>query len=67
MANMKRSLNNRSGYKGVGWSKSKERWRAYIMIDYVFYHLGYFDDPEIAHEAYKLAASTHRKEFARFA
>lgn len=42
--------NNTSGYKGV--SKRGERYTAYIQVDGKKKHLGYFDDPKEAHEAY---------------
>ncbi len=39
-ANMRRD--NKSGYKGVIWSKKKEQWRAFIGIKGRYIHLGYF-------------------------
>lgn len=58
--------NNTSGYKGVGWHKCKDRWRAYIQIDGRQISLGYHDTPELAHRAYCGAASKLHGEFARF-
>jgi len=43
--------NNTSGYKGVAWHNQRQKWRAYIMLDYRQIHLGLFDTPE---EAYKV-------------
>lgn len=44
--------NNTTGYKGVTWSKSARKFAAQIMMNRKHVHLGYFDDPEIASEAY---------------
>lgn len=50
---------NRSGFVGVGWSKSMKKWRARIMYGYKGKHLGYFDCPKEAHEAYCVAAAKY--------
>lgn len=42
--------NNLSGFLGV--TKFNKRWRASICIDNKMYHLGMFNSPELAHEAY---------------
>ncbi|MFC4924551.1 HNH endonuclease [Delftia deserti] len=41
-----------SGYLGVSWSSEKKAWFAYIKVDKKRQYLGYFDDPEVAHQAY---------------
>lgn len=64
--NKKRSSNNKSGYKGVIWSKSKRQWRANIRVNGKVLHLGYFENPEDAHTAYCEAARQYHGEFARF-
>ncbi len=64
--NSKTPKNNTSGYKGVTWKPSKNKYRAFIKVDRKQIHLGYFDDPQKAHEAYKVAAVEHHGEFARF-
>lgn len=51
-ANRKRSRDNTSGYKGVGWSKSMKKWRARITCNGKQLLLGYFDDPYEAYLAY---------------
>lgn len=56
----KRSLN---GLKGV--SASRSRWRATIQVNGRTKHLGVFDTPEAAHEAYAEAAHAHFGQFAR--
>lgn len=34
---------NKTGYRGVSFYKSRNKYRAYIGLDYSFKHLGYFD------------------------
>jgi hypothetical protein len=59
--------NNTSGFKGVFWFARDRRWRARIRVDGKDKHLGFFDDPEAAHEAYCAAAAELHGEFARVA
>jgi hypothetical protein len=49
--------NNTSGYKGVSFTKSKNKWRAYIGIDGKLKHLGYFDTIEEAIKVRQLKAN----------
>lgn len=49
---------SRSGYKGVSWLSTKHKWRATIYHNKRQIHLGYFDDPSIAHEVYLSAKKT---------
>ena len=44
--------NNTSGYPGVYWNKANKKWKAQITINGKKKHLGYFDSPEVAYEAY---------------
>lgn len=44
---------NKSGYKGVSWSKQAKKWRATINVQKKQIHLGFFDTPEEAHQAYQ--------------
>jgi hypothetical protein len=62
-ANARKHRDNSSGYKGVFWRKDIQKWFARIRVDGKNLHLGVFDDPEQAHEAYKEAA---RKEMGAF-
>jgi hypothetical protein len=62
--NSRMSRNNTSGYKGVGWHKQKGKWRAYIGVDRKLRHLGLFDDPWEAAQAYNVAALEAWGEFA---
>ena len=44
MQNTKVYNTNTSGVTGVTWIKAKNRWRAYVMIDYKQTHLGHYTD-----------------------
>ena len=41
-----------SGYLGVSWIKSRNKWQAGIGINGKYKFLGYFDDPKSAHAKY---------------
>ena len=47
---------NKSGYRGVSWHKTANKWIAQIVCNKVHYYLGLFDDPKEAHEAYCAAS-----------
>ena len=51
-----------SGYRGV--SKNKKRWKAQIVVDKRMIHIGTYDTPEQAAEAYNEFALLHFGEFA---
>lgn len=55
---------NTSGYKGVGWHKQRQRWRARATADGIEHFLGYFSDIEEAAHAYDRAAIKFHGEFA---
>lgn len=57
---------NTSGYKGVSFHQPRNKWRASITADGKRRHLGYYDSPTSAHEAYKSAARSLHGDFARF-
>jgi hypothetical protein len=63
-ANYKLSKANKSGYRGVFWSKATGKWQAQIVVNKKARYLGVFTEKEDAHEAYKEAA---RKVFGEFA
>ena len=44
--------NNTSGYKGVSWSKQKQKWRATITINSKHKTLGFFQTKEEAYSCY---------------
>jgi hypothetical protein len=53
-----------SKYKGVGWSKIGNKWRAYIGINGKYIHLGYFSVEEDAALSYNKAAKVYFGDFA---
>jgi hypothetical protein len=59
-----RPKRNRPGYKGVNWHKRNQKWRAYITVDRKYIHLGVFEDPWEAAQAYNTAALEAWGEFA---
>jgi len=62
--NRGKQKNNSSGYKGVRMG-THGRWMATIWANRKPRHLGYFDTPEAASEAYKRAAQELHGSFAR--
>jgi len=42
--------NKTSKYKGVTWSKDRNKWKASFSFKRKFYFVGYFDDDEIAYK-----------------
>jgi hypothetical protein len=67
ICNTRRHARNASGLKGVHWQPRSRRWRAQITVGGRQRHLGYFDNPIDAHEAYVAAAEKHFGQFARAA
>lgn len=63
--NAKRRKDNKSGYKGVYFKKSSQKWVAAIRVDSKCIHLGYRNNAEDAYELYKQAAIQYFGEFAR--
>lgn len=53
--NQRISKNNKSGFKGVCWSKQNNKWEAYISINSKKKNLGLFSDLNEAIEARKKA------------
>lgn len=58
---LKPQRNNTSGFLGVGWNKQNKRWKAQITVDNQTKHLGHYDTPEEAHEAYLAAKRKYHK------
>lgn len=56
---------NKSGYKGVYWDKTHNKYRSQIIVDKVKFRLGDYDDPMEAAMAYDNAAKKYFGEFAR--
>lgn len=63
--NRKSRSGSSSGYRGVSWNKSCQRWCAAIGAPGVPGHIGLFDDEKEAAMAYDAAASRHFGDFAR--
>jgi len=55
---------NTSGFKGVSWDNSSQKWRAMIGVDYKIIRLGRYDDKLEAAKAYNEAAIKYFGEFA---
>jgi hypothetical protein len=56
---------NTSGFKGVTFNKTHEKYQATIRVDGRRIFLGYFNTPEDASIVYRRAALQHHGEFAR--
>lgn len=67
LQNSGKRSNNTSGYKGVFFQKQNKRWCSAIGYQNKKIHLGSFDTPELAHQAYCDAAKSLHGNFARFA
>lgn len=63
--NFKMHKDNKSGYKGVSYSKLHKKWITQIVVRKKHYHIGLFDCPKDAHLAYCQAAKKYHGEFAR--
>ena len=63
--NVGKRSDNKSGFKGVYWYKAASKWRAQIRVNKRAIHLGQYDTPEEAYEAYCQAAKYYFGEFAR--
>ena len=63
--NLRKPLNNTSGFKGVSWSKSSSKWESRITFNNKTFNLGYFDSIELAHAAYVKSSAELHGEFGR--
>jgi hypothetical protein len=61
--NLKKSVKNTSGYKGVHFHKGTNKWRAVVTVDNKPKHLGLYLTPEDASVAYNNWCSQNRGEF----
>jgi hypothetical protein len=58
------SKNNTSTFKGVSWHKATEKWEARISTGCKRIHLGNFETPKIAAQAYDAAVLKYHGVFA---
>lgn len=65
MQNVKRRINNRTGYKGVDYKKDHKKYEARINVNKKCIRLGYYNTPEEAHDAYCEASKKYHGEFGR--
>ena len=49
--------NNKSGFRGVSFHSPLNKWRAKIVLKNKHFHLGYFDTPQEASQAYEEVAA----------
>lgn len=63
--NRRKSTRNTSGYKGVSVYRRSGKWRTEIAARGVRYTVGFYDTPEAAAAAYRIAAEIIHGEFAR--
>lgn len=63
--NLKLYINNKSGHKGVSFSKRENRWKAYIQNDNQKIHLGTFSVYEDAVKARELAEVKYFGDYSR--
>lgn len=61
--NMSIRADNKSGARGVTWSKSAKKWRAQIRINSRYVHLGYYNCLFEAAVAYNNAAASEYPDF----
>ena len=64
--NSKIPKNNTSGIKGVNWDKSKNKWRARVIVNKRTMYVGLFKDIADASKAIKAFREKQHKDFARY-
>lgn len=62
--NRRMNRNNKSGFKGVFFSRFHQRYMVYIDVLNERIHLGYVDDPKVGGVMYNEAAKKYHGEFA---
>lgn len=55
---------NTSGFRGVCWNKKSSKWQAGIKVKGKSFHLGMFENPTDASNAYKAAAEKYFGEYS---
>lgn len=56
--------NNKSGVTGVSWNKKRNKWEAFITVNYKKINLGYFEELNDAINARKTAETKYFGEFS---
>lgn len=64
--NRSKQIDNTSGFKGVYFDQSRNKWCAEIRVYKKKIHLGRFLTKELAYEAYCIACEKYHKEFANY-
>lgn len=66
-SNARKHHDNRTGFKGVSWSKQNKKWQAQIQVNGKKICIGFFSAPEDAAQAYDAKAKEKdmHGEFAR--
>lgn len=62
--NRNKTINNKSGYKGVAWHKISKKWIVRIGVNSIKIHIGRYDCVKEAARAYNSAAIIYHGEFA---
>ena len=62
--NRRHTVKNKLGFKGVFLQKDMNKYRAVIRANKVLVHLGLYDTPEEAYQAYLAASKTLHGEYA---
>lgn len=63
--NKKKYKNNKTGYKGVCYDKSRNKYKAQIQLDKKCLYLGRFINPQDAYSAYCDASKKYHGEYGR--
>jgi hypothetical protein len=63
-ANVRPTIRNKSGFKGVSWAAHTKKWQALIKVDGKTRYLGQYSTPEEAARVYDVAAKQYFGEFA---
>lgn len=61
--NSKIMSNNTSGYKGITWDKTRDKWKVSLSMNKHTYNIGRFDDLESAIKARREAEEKYHREF----
>lgn len=65
MHNQRIHCNNTSGFKGVSWDASRNKWQAKISVNRRTVHLGRFGTADAARDAYDEASERYHGSFGR--